>query len=230
MAAARTGAMGRSHSQFRFHPRRREAALRTPASISACWYRRRIMAPRLRGRTAPVPQVRRGRLPGKGVGQRHLCRRSSRRLHAVLLRYHATDHRSGRVARSSCAPRTIRTICKAARQAGLAARAALDLVSANDRHLADGLARSACRRPRSSRIAFTPHLARWEIGVERVDGRRSRASALRLSRHAHAAAARCSPTTPTRSSPARCTAASRCRIRASTTPATSCCGARTHRT
>ena len=42
-----------------------------------------------------------------------------------------------------------------------------------------------------------------------------------------ASATRCSPTTPTRSSPARCTAASRCPTPASTTPATSCSGART---
>ena len=47
---------------------------------------------------------------------------------------------------------------QAARQAGLAARAAFDLVSANDRHLADGLARERARDLDRNRCAGPPNL------------------------------------------------------------------------
>ena len=120
--------------------------------------------------------------------------RARRRLHAVLHRHHRSPGEPAVRRRSSCAPRTIPPICQAARQAGLAARAALDLVSAHDRHLADRLARAWCRRPGSARVRWTPNLERWEIGFEAWRATASAAKDLRLDvklrRRRHAAGRR----------------------------------------
>jgi hypothetical protein len=113
---------------------------------------------------------------------------------------------------------------EAARQAGLAARAALDLVPAHHRHLADRLAgaRAAhlhrkCAGRRTSRaLRHRPRGAHRRGHVGRPEHRGAGAPS----------ASGCSPTTATGSSTARWTAASCCPIRASTTSATSCCGAR----
>ena len=66
--------------------------------------------------------------------------------------------------RRSCRGRPARS-GEAARQAGLAARAALHLVSTNVRHLADGVD-GKVPATRIARVCVTPSLARWEIGVE----------------------------------------------------------------
>ena len=74
---------------------------------------------------------------------------------------------------------------QAARQAGLAAGAALDLVPAHHRHLADRLAGARAPRPVSAGSAGRRNLERWEIGLEaRVDGRRRATTC--GSRQAHA--------------------------------------------
>ena len=84
---------------------------------------------------------------------------------------------------------------------------------------------SACRRRASATSAGR---RTWRAGrsASRRGSPATPRDELRLARAAAAPATRSSPTTPTRSSPARCTAASPSPIRASTTSATSCCGAR----
>ncbi len=111
----------------------------------ACWYRRSVTRPacdrqqRLLLHFGACDYRARVWVNGLPVGEHE------GRIHAVLLRHHAFRRpprgvrpgrvRGGRPAR----PR------EAARQTGLAARAAFDLVPAHDRHLADGLARGGAR-------------------------------------------------------------------------------------
>jgi hypothetical protein len=111
---------------------------------------------------------------------------------------------------------------QAARQAGLAAGAALDLVSAHHRHLADRLARAG--------LAHLHPLAALDADLRDL---RDRLRSVRRRRHRKTCSSRsrsgtansCWPTTTTSCSAARRTARSRCPTPASTIPATSCCGA-----
>ena len=92
----------------------------TPASgigdtglFRACWYRRRIdVPPPIGTRLARAVAFWRGRLSRHGVGQRLDGRLARRRLHAVHLRHHRGRRRRGDAARSSCAPKTIRSISR----------------------------------------------------------------------------------------------------------------------
>ena len=88
---------------------------------------------------------------------------------------------------------------QAARQAGLAARAALDLVPAHDRHLADRVA-GARARTYDRAVRWTPNVERWEIA--RTARSRARGERRTTCARGHAAARRrgCWPTTPTRRS------------------------------
>ena len=106
------------------------------------------------GRRPRDPALRRGRLPRARLGQRPLvdehegghtpfCGRHHARCSTPSGRQTVTVLRRGRSARSG----------QAARQAGLAARAALDLVSAHHRHLADRVARARAAAPTSRRSA-----------------------------------------------------------------------------
>ncbi|CAA9501606.1 MAG: GH2, partial [uncultured Solirubrobacteraceae bacterium] len=99
-----------------------------------------LHGPRARAGRAPVAALRRGRPPGLRVGQRRAGGRPRGRLHAVRRRHHrgAGRRRPGGRRPRLRRPRGPR---EAARQAGLAARAAHRLVPADHRHLADRLAR-----------------------------------------------------------------------------------------
>ena len=124
---------------------------------------------------------------------------------------------------SPSGPRTTRRSLEAARQAGLAAPPALDLVPAHDRHLAARLAGARRPPPASASSAGRPTSSAGRSASRRRLGRRPprRPAAQRQAlRRRH----RCWRTTPTPSSPARSTAASRSPTPASTTTATSCSG------
>ena len=113
-------------------------------------------------------------------------------------------------------------LTQAARKTGLAAAAALDLVSAYDRDLADGLVEIV---PASSIdfLRWTPNLERWELGFEvGVVGevRAGCGSHVRLSFGDTGDRRRLVPGGRQRGR----TAASRCPTRESTTSATSCSG------
>ena len=208
----------------------------TPASgigntgfYRACWYGRRIAtaaaAPAASGCfciSAPSTITRRS---GSAM-------RAPARTRAATRRSRSTSPTSSTAvddARSSCQGRGRSARSReAARQAGLAARAALHLVSADDRHLADGVAGEGAgdaHRPRrlhaEPRALGDRHRERGCDGERRDDLRLG----VRLRSRGDAAGRRHA----TRSSPAKCTAASRCPIRASTIRATSCSGARTRR-
>ena len=178
------------------------------------------------GRRPRAPALRRGRLRGDGLGQRLLAVDARGRLHAVLGRHHrrcstpsgrqtVDGARRGRPAR----PR------QAARQAGLAARAALDLVSAHDRHLADRLARARRAAPTSTRSA-----GRRTSSAGRSASRRASAATrrddLRRRRDARGTASGCSRDDRYRVVDGEVDRRSRSPTRASTTSATSCSGAR----
>ena len=192
----------------------------TPASgigdtgfFPACWYRRIVRrAPRVdvtasgccctsAPSTTPRPS---GSTAISPATTRAATRRSPSTSRRSPRRRRPADDRRARRRRSAGSR-------QAARQAGLAARAALDLVPAHDRHLADGLARASFPPHGSAASRWTPNLERWEIGFEAWvggDRRDGCACDVQLQRAATAARRRHA----TRSSPAKCTGASRCPI------------------
>ncbi len=189
-------------------------------------YRRDVVSAHVRGpgRARPLgtPALRRGGLRRHSLGKRTPRWDARGRLHAVRLRHHPRRRRPLDVpARRSGGRRSGRSR-EAARQARLAARSALDLVSAHVGHLADGLARARARDVDRADPLDAESRAlgdRLQRLVRRTPGRRAAAP-----RHADRWRDRSSPTTSTRSPTATRTAASRCPIPASTTRATSCCG------
>ena len=177
-------------------------------------------------RTSTGPTLRRRRLRRHRLGIRHVCRQPSRRVHAVQLRHHGRLPASGVcevIVRAEDDPHDLAKprgkqdwqlephSIWYPRTTGIWQTVWLEEVPTT----------------RIARLAFTPNLARWEIGVEAWMARRIRRDPLRLSVSLQDTRHRCSRPTPTWWLPARCIGASPCRIRASTTRATSCCGART---
>ena len=156
-----------------------------------------------------------GRLAGEHDG----------RLHPVLRRHHRISAAGRSADRRLRARRTIRPISPSRAASRTGSSTPLHLVSAHHRHLADGLAGTRPgdldRAPRAGR----PNLERWEIGFEALARRRARATTcastssctrgdtLLARRHLHGRRRRSPP--PHRA----------LRSRASTTIATSCCGA-----
>ena len=126
-----------------FAPESERSGIGELAFILACWYEREFDFPSddVGRRTARArdPAFRRGGLSRTRLGERHAGGRARRRPHTVLGGHHtclASGHRAachgqgrGRSPRSG----------EAARQTGLATRAAQHLVSAYDGYLADGV-------------------------------------------------------------------------------------------
>ena len=110
-------------------------------------------------------------------------------------------------------------------------RAALDLVSAHHRHLADGVAGARAGDAASARCAGRRTSSAGRSASRRASTATRRDGPARSRVQPARRRARCSPTTRyARRSAARCTAASRSPTPASTTTATSCSGARTRPT
>ena len=191
----------------------------------ACWYRRTIRArglapdnascctsaPSITARTVWVN----GQLAGRARG----------RIHAVHVRHHRPRSDEGRattiVVRAEDDPPTSRS--RAASRTGSSSRTRSGIRGRPASGRRSGSKR--CRRPGSTGCAGRPTSSAGRSASRRwVHGARRERTAAR--RQAHVRRRCCSPTTPMRSSPARCTGASRCPIRASTTTATSCSGAR----
>ncbi len=159
----------------------------------------------------------------------HLRGRARRRPHAVFRRHHQRARRvDGKQTVTVYARRRSARPGQAARQAGLAARAALDLVSAHHRHLADGLDRAgaahlhpeAALDARSSKTSKSAARCSRAATSEDRPVRRSQDLARRKSAGGRPCTS-CSATRPTARSP--------CPTPASTIRATSCCGARSGR-
>ena len=157
-----------------------------PAASTRLIFTARLVPPPLRvapaRRTGPaLAALRRCRLLGNRLDQRRLCRRSPGRLHAVHVSISPTLVHGDTMPKSSCGPKTTRTISRsrAANRIGSWSRIPSGIRARPASGRRSGWRR--CRRRASRRIAFTPDLARWEIGVEAwLDGDR-RADALRLS-------------------------------------------------
>src|SRR4051812_37638194 len=103
-----------------------------------------LVPPHLRGpcsgeKRAPAPPLRRRGLGGDRVGERRARRLSRGGLYAVLAGSDRSPRGGPPDGRRAGGRRSGRS-GEAARQAGLEAGAPFDLVSAHDRHLADGLA------------------------------------------------------------------------------------------
>ncbi len=138
-----------------FAPETPASGIGHTAFLSACWYRRTVTLPAIDDGEHLVLHF--GAVDYDATvwvdGQRGPPRG---RLHAVLDRHHAScGRRAPSTSSSACRRRSARP-GETARQTGLAARAALDLVSAHDRHLADRLARGACRRSWIDSLRWTP--------------------------------------------------------------------------
>ena len=188
-----------------------------------------LRAARSQRRSASDAPFRCGRLRGDRLGQRRLGRRPHRRLHPVRLRHHRPRPKGRRevevVVRADDDPQDLAKprgkqdwqlephSIWYPRTTGIWQTVWLEIVP----------------RTALQRIAFTPNLARWEIGVEAWVAGEPRDPLCDLGDTAPAAT-RCSRPTPILWSRARCTAASRCRTRASTIRATSCCGVRMRQT
>ena len=200
VAAADAGRLGRAASSCRSLRRRRRAASPTTGFFRACWYRRTLRRRPsepgddcLLSISAPSTMPRRS---GATAGWRRATRAATRRSASTSRRFSRGD---GQRARSSSRadddPLRSR---EAARQAGLAARAALDLVSAHHRHLADRLDSRSCRRRASAPAALDAESRALGDRLRGVGRRRDRRQRLRL--HVHLTRRRhgCSRTTPSR--------------------------------
>jgi hypothetical protein len=202
-----------------FPPESKASGIGDRGFHKACWYQRDFeVASRARPRDAAL---RRRRLHAR-VWVNGSSPSPRRRPHAVLGRHHR--HARGRRQADGDGARRGRSARpdQAARQAGLAARAALDLVPAHHRHLADGVA--------GARAA---HLHRQDP-LDAARSKASRSASRRASRRPATTTCRSSWScarrppagrTATAWSTARSTASSCCPTPASTTSATSCCGA-----
>ena len=143
-------------------PSRRHRSLAAHDSRAVCArepherHRRHWIPPGLlvRARVRPAPVAaeraaaaafRRGGLPGAGLGQRTARVRARGRSRPFRDRHHARAHPGRPAARDGAGLRRSRRPREAARQAGLETRAARDLVSTDQRHLADGLAGAGFR-------------------------------------------------------------------------------------
>ena len=173
-------ALGPARSACRSPRRRRRAASATPASIA------RAGTGASRSHVRPLPHGSRccctsapsttTRRSGSTAARRRSTRaatRRSRRHHRCCSTPGAQRDRRAR-RRRPARPR------QAARQAGLAARAALDLVSAHDRHLADGLAGARARDAGSAACAGRRTSSAGRSASRRwLGGRAPRATAAR---------------------------------------------------
>ena len=190
-----------------------------------CWYRRTFEAPRAAGGRAAAPPLRRRGLGGDRLGQRRAARSATkgdtRRSRADITELLDPTGPQTVVVRADDDPADLAKprgkqdwqlephSIWYPRTTGIWQTVWLEKVP----------------RPGSAALRWTPSLERWEIGFEAWIERRARANGCGWASSC-APTGSCSPTTPTRWSPARCTAGSRSPIPASTTSATSCSGAR----
>ena len=145
---------------------------------------------------------------------------STRGLHAVHHRHHA-ERRRRAAGHRRARPRRPAGSGQAARQAGLAARAALHLVSPDDRHLADGLAGGRAGGPHPAG-ALDPQSRPLGDRAESAGRRRCPRRALRCA----SVGGRRWRDDSYDVVATRCTGGSPSPTRASTTTGTSCSGAR----
>ena len=178
-----------------------------------------------RGERPRDPALRRGRLRGARLGQRPARGHARRRLHAVLRRHHraaaarrpADGHRARRGRSRTTWP------SRAASRTGSSSRTR----SGTRAPPASGrpCGSSACPRPTSASSAGRRSVERLRDRLRGAHRRRRRRDDLRSSVKLRARRPPARRRHATASSPARSTAASPCPTPASTTSATSCCGA-----
>ena len=149
-----------------FSPETSASGIGNTGFFRACWYRRQFDAPELR--------------PGERLIL-HFCavdysatvwvngaprRGARRRLHAVLRRHHRTPESRQSADRRRVRARRPGGSLEAARQAGLAASAALHLVSREPPASGSPSGSSGSPSTYLGQVRWTPNVERWEIGFE----------------------------------------------------------------